>query len=235
MAAHEHIFWPPSTVLPDLGDREVLRDHAYQMGSQPQATRYRLLGRRDDRRVCSDRAGRESLSQQFNVPGREGFEANQQIAAIYGSGGDVAPLVPVVQLPKGTTVDSPGVRERTRGSARACGSALPAARIASYASTGDRSFVSADGRTTYALVDIPARGRCRPGPAGSTAGAEGARRCHGRRRKRAGHRARRTPRNRQRHRWHRNRRASRDAPGCTRRAAGARSSSSARSPHSSRC
>ena len=43
----------------------------------------------------------KSLSQQFSVPGREGFEANQQIAAIYGSGGDVAPLVPVVQLPEG--------------------------------------------------------------------------------------------------------------------------------------
>src|SRR3954468_18704168 len=52
----------------------------------------------------------KSLSQQFGVPGREGFETNQQIAAIYGSGGDVAPLVPVVQLPKGTTVDSPDVK-----------------------------------------------------------------------------------------------------------------------------
>ena len=39
-----------------------------------------------------------------------------------------------------------------------CSAALPAARIASYASTGDRAFVSADGRTTFALVDIPARG-----------------------------------------------------------------------------
>jgi len=37
----------------------------------------------------------KSLSQQFNVPGREGFDANQQIAAIYGGGGDVASLVPV--------------------------------------------------------------------------------------------------------------------------------------------
>ena len=102
-------------------------------------------------------AGR-SLSQQFGVPGREGFEANQQIAAIYGSGGDVAPLVPVVQLPKGTTVDSPGVRSELAAVLARVQRALPAARIASYASTGDRSFVSADGRTTFALVDIPARG-----------------------------------------------------------------------------
>jgi putative drug exporter of the RND superfamily len=100
----------------------------------------------------------KSLSQQFNVPGREGFEANQQIAKIYGNGGDVAPLVPVVQLPKGTTVDSPGVRSELATALAHVSKALPEARIASYASTGDRSFVSADGRTTFALVDIPARG-----------------------------------------------------------------------------
>ena len=100
----------------------------------------------------------KSLSQQFNVPGREGFQANQQIAAIYGSGGDVAPLVPVVQFPKGTTVDSPGVRNELASALARVHRALPAVRIASYVSTGDRSFVSADSRTTFALVEIPARG-----------------------------------------------------------------------------
>ena len=73
----------------------------------------------------------KSLSQQFDVPGREGFEANQQIAAIYGSGGDVAPLVPVVHLPKGTTVDSPGVRSELAAALAHVKAALPAARIAS--------------------------------------------------------------------------------------------------------
>ena len=42
-----------------------------------------------------------ALSQQFSIPGREGFETNKELAAIYGSGGDVAPIVPVVQLPAG--------------------------------------------------------------------------------------------------------------------------------------
>src|SRR3954447_9994438 len=100
----------------------------------------------------------KSLSQQFGVPGREGFETNRQIAAIYGSGGDVAPLVPVVRLPQGTTVDSPGVRQQFEVALARLKTALPEARIASYASTGDRAFVSKDGRTTFALVDIPARG-----------------------------------------------------------------------------
>src|SRR3954452_1309011 len=100
----------------------------------------------------------KSLSQQFGVPGREGFETNRQIAAIYGSGGDVAPLVPVVRLPQGTTVDSPGVRQQFEVALARVKTALPEARIASYVSTGDRAFVSKDGRSTFALVDIPARG-----------------------------------------------------------------------------
>ena len=104
-----------------------------------------------------------ALSQQFNVPGREGFETNKELAAIYGSGGDVAPIVPVVQLPPGTTVDSPGVSEQLRAALAKIEVVLPEAMTASYASTGDRAFVSDDGRTTFALVYIPAKGGVRPG------------------------------------------------------------------------
>ncbi|MCY7301730.1 MAG: MMPL family transporter [Thermoleophilia bacterium] len=100
----------------------------------------------------------ESLSQQFNVPGREGFETNKELAEIYGNGGDVAPIVPVVKLAPGLTVDSPGVRTQLDAALTKVEAALPEARTASYASTGDRAFVSADGRTTFALVSIPAKG-----------------------------------------------------------------------------
>ena len=105
----------------------------------------------------------KALSQQFDVPGREGFETNKELAAIYGNGGDVAPLVPVVQLPDGKTVDSPGVREQLDAALAKVEAALPEARTASYASTGDRAFVSDDGRTTFALVYIPAKGGVAPG------------------------------------------------------------------------
>jgi RND superfamily putative drug exporter len=104
-----------------------------------------------------------SLSQQFDLPGREGFETNKQLAAIYGNGGDSNPIVPVVQLPEGTTVDSAGVREELGAAVARIEAALPEARTASYASTGDRAFVSDDGRTTFALVYIPAVGGVDPG------------------------------------------------------------------------
>jgi RND superfamily putative drug exporter len=107
----------------------------------------------------------KALSQQFGVPGREGFETNQELGAIYGNGGDVAPLVPVVTLPKGKTVDSPGITRQLDAALARVEAALPEARTASYASTHDRAFVSDDGRTTFALVYIPAKGGVAQGQA----------------------------------------------------------------------
>jgi putative drug exporter of the RND superfamily len=104
-----------------------------------------------------------ALSQQFNVPGREGFETNQELGEIYGNGGDVAPIVPVVEFPPGTTVDSPGVSDQLDTALAKVEAALPGAMTASYASTRDRAFVSDDGRTTFALVYIPAKGGVNPG------------------------------------------------------------------------
>jgi RND superfamily putative drug exporter len=106
-----------------------------------------------------------ALSQEFSVPRSEGFETNREIAARYGNGGDVSPIVPVVTLPAGTTVDSPGVAPELDGALARVQAALPEARIASYTSTGDRAFVSDDGRTTYALVYIPYQPGIEPGRA----------------------------------------------------------------------
>ena len=104
-----------------------------------------------------------ALSDQFSLPGEEAFETNQELDATYGTGGDIAPIVPVVNLPAGTTVDSPGVAKQLDAAIAKIEAALPVARTASYASTRDRAFVSDDGRTTFALVYIPAKGGVDPG------------------------------------------------------------------------
>ncbi|MCA1679620.1 MAG: hypothetical protein LC777_12060 [Actinobacteria bacterium] len=88
-----------------------------------------------------------ALNEQFSVPGREGFETNQQLDEIYGNGGNIAPIVPVVKLPAGKTVDSPGIKGQLDAAVAKVEAALPHSRTASYASTGDRAFVSDDGRT----------------------------------------------------------------------------------------
>jgi RND superfamily putative drug exporter len=93
-----------------------------------------------------------AFSKKFSVPGREGFVTNDRIVHLVGNGGRYAPLVPVVSLPAGTTVDSPGVRSGLLAVEAKLHSILPGARTASYGSTGDRAFVSRDGRTTFAVV-----------------------------------------------------------------------------------
>jgi putative drug exporter of the RND superfamily len=95
----------------------------------------------------------DALEPGFSVPNKEGWETNEAIAARYGdTGGETAPLVPVVTLPEGKTVDSPGVRAELGAIDKRLREALPGSRIASLASTGDRTFVSDDGRTVFALA-----------------------------------------------------------------------------------
>ncbi len=97
----------------------------------------------------------EALEQEFSVPNSEGWETNVKINERYRGTGDSAPFIPVATLPEGKTVDSPGVRaDLARLDARVK-EALPASRIASFPSTGDRAFVSDDGRTVFALVYAP--------------------------------------------------------------------------------
>jgi putative drug exporter of the RND superfamily len=94
-----------------------------------------------------------ALSPEFSVPGREGWETNVAIAQKYaGTGGDAAPLLAVVTVPRGARVDAPRFRGDLRRLDARLERALPGARLASLVSTGDRGFVSADGRTTFTLV-----------------------------------------------------------------------------------
>jgi len=58
--------------------------------------------------MASAGSASKALKQKFSVPGKEGWQTNQQIARDFrGTGGNSAPLVPVVTLPAGKTVSSP--------------------------------------------------------------------------------------------------------------------------------
>ena len=94
------------------------------------------------------------LTNDSSVPDKEGWETTVDIAKRYDDkGGDSSdPLLPVVTLPRGTTVDSPGVSAELSEVDARMWEALPHSRIASFPSTGSRAFVSRDGRTVFALV-----------------------------------------------------------------------------------
>ena len=53
----------------------------------------------------------DALKPEFSVPNKEGWETNVSITERYrGTGGESPPLVPVVTIPEGESVDSPAVR-----------------------------------------------------------------------------------------------------------------------------
>ena len=97
------------------------------------------------------------LSQSFNMPGQEGDETNNAILQQFGISGGRDPLVPVVTLPQGTNVDSPAVKSDLSAVFDKLSSAFPGALVLSYASTGNKAFVSADGRTTFGYVIPPGK------------------------------------------------------------------------------
>jgi RND superfamily putative drug exporter len=97
----------------------------------------------------------QSFSTEFSVPGREGFQTNAQILRVFGGGGNTAPLLSVVTVPAGTSVSSPAVRTGLAQVEARVRAAVPGSRTASYVSTGNRAFVSADGRTTFVLAYPP--------------------------------------------------------------------------------
>jgi RND superfamily putative drug exporter len=99
-------------------------------------------------------AGRvtNALDDQFSPPASKAFAVNQEITDRFGSGGRVPPLIAVVALPRGVEARDGAVRGDLRRLEGELARALPGARIASYGSTGERAYVSADGRTTFAIV-----------------------------------------------------------------------------------
>jgi RND superfamily putative drug exporter len=93
-----------------------------------------------------------ALSERFDLPGSESTETNAAIAATYGNGGNAQALTAVLTLPEGVTVDSPGVTGQLAAAFTRVSDVAPGVRVVSYASTGDRAFVSEDGRTTFGLI-----------------------------------------------------------------------------------
>src|SRR4051794_20142275 len=95
----------------------------------------------------------KAMDQKFSVPGREGWEANKAIEQTFkGTGGNSAPLVPVVQLMDTTAADS---RSELAALETKVKKAVPGTRVAGYGSTGDSSFISKDGKTAYVIAYPP--------------------------------------------------------------------------------
>lgn len=97
-----------------------------------------------------------ALNPQFASPGHESYSANQELSRTFGNGGESAPLVIVVTLPNGMTVNSPDILSGLRTIEQHIKQVVPRVRVASYATTSrDSAFVSRDGRTTFVIAYPP--------------------------------------------------------------------------------
>jgi putative drug exporter of the RND superfamily len=86
----------------------------------------------------------------FSLPGQPGYETEKELLAKFGNGGSNPPTIAVVTVPEGTTVQEQlGKITPVFDEIHA---ALPGTRMADYAMTQDKVFLTEDGRTTYALV-----------------------------------------------------------------------------------
>lgn len=93
------------------------------------------------------------LTFDFSLPGQPGYETAMKIAHAYGNGGDSPSSVVVVTVPRGQTVQGEGP-QIAAAFAHARGE-VPRARIVDLASTRDPRMITADGRSTYAILFTP--------------------------------------------------------------------------------
>ncbi|HEX5190521.1 MAG TPA: MMPL family transporter [Streptosporangiaceae bacterium] len=126
------------------------------------------------------------MTNNFSMPG-QAFKADNQIVRTYGNGASQTPFVTVLTAPAGQPISDPAVAAQTGRIFAAAAAALPNARVADYATTHDKAFLTKDARSTFALVYTPPvtgfggpnlgpvvqRALDRAAPAGWTAGVTG--------------------------------------------------------------
>ena len=90
--------------------------------------------------------------EQFSIPGYPAYEANQRALKTFGTG-EQPPMIAVFTSKGDVT------REKGIAAAIAAASAkVPGSRVGDWFSTGNRAYVSADGRTMFATIYPPGNG-----------------------------------------------------------------------------
>jgi RND superfamily putative drug exporter len=94
------------------------------------------------------------LSHGFSTPGTGGYDTNLHINKRFGIDGNEQPTIAVLRLPAGETMNSAAgqaAAARTFAAADRAGHVA----VADYANTHNSRLISRDGRTTWALIDMP--------------------------------------------------------------------------------
>src|ERR1700704_2488672 len=94
------------------------------------------------------------MTHTFATPGNPGYDTNLQILHRFGVDGNEQPTIAVLHLPPGKTMHSASGRAVAAHTFAAAPRAGQLA-VADYATTHNAKLVSSDGRTTWALINMP--------------------------------------------------------------------------------
>src|SRR6478672_7806272 len=94
------------------------------------------------------------LTKGLPIPGQPAYEANLTMLRTFGIDGHQQPTIAVLHLPVGLSMQTSGGRAAAARTLAAAAHAGPVG-IIDYATTHDPRLVSADGRTTVAIYDMP--------------------------------------------------------------------------------
>jgi len=99
-------------------------------------------------------AANSNMSHNLDTPGTKGYAANQAMLHRFGIDGNEQPTLAVFRLPAGETMFThagQAAAARTFAAASQAGHLA----VADYANTHNRKLISGDGRTTWALINMP--------------------------------------------------------------------------------
>jgi RND superfamily putative drug exporter len=94
------------------------------------------------------------LTHTFATPGNPGYETNRQLIQRFGIDGNEQPTLAVLHLPPGRTMNDAAARDAAARTFAAAPKAGPLA-VADYATTHNPKLISPDGRSTWALINMP--------------------------------------------------------------------------------
>jgi putative drug exporter of the RND superfamily len=93
------------------------------------------------------------LSYDFSLPGQPAYQTGVKVLSLYGNGGNVAPSVVVITVPKGESIT--GDHSTLAAAFATAQRENPEVRLVDIANTNDPQFVTSNGRTTYAYLFTP--------------------------------------------------------------------------------
>jgi RND superfamily putative drug exporter len=94
------------------------------------------------------------MTHSFATPGNPGYDANQRLIKRLGIDGNEQPTIAVLRLPAGQTMRT-AAGQATAAKTFAAAKRAGHLAVADYANTHNPKLISSDGRTTWALIDMP--------------------------------------------------------------------------------